>query len=140
MNRVFVDTSAWYAAAAGDDASHDRAVRLLSDHAGRLATTDHVLVETWAIARYRRNPYLADALVRTIMDQRLVEVLTATPDDVRAALRIGRLFSDQDFSMTDRTSWVVMERHGIEEAIAFDADFAVYRYGLGLRRAFTVYR
>ena len=51
-----------------------------------------------------------------------------------------RLFSDQDFSMTDRTSWAVMERHGIEEAIAFDVDFAVYRYGLGLRRAFTVHR
>ncbi len=33
-----------------------------------------------------------------------------------------------------------MERYGIEEAIAFDADFAIYRYGLGLHRAFNVYR
>ena len=140
MNRVFVDTSAWYAAAAENDASHQRAVRLLSDHAGRLATTDHVLVETWALIRYRRNLNLADSLIKTMMGHSLVEVLTATPDDIRTALRIGELFSDQEFSMIDRTSWAVMERHAIEEAIAFDADFAVYRYGVGLRRAFTVHR
>ena len=140
MTRIFVDTSAWYAAAASDDVSHDRAVRLLSDHARRLTTTDHVLVETWAVARSRRNRTAADALLETILGRNLSEVLTATPDDIRMALRIGELFGDQDFSMVDRTSWAVMERHGIEEAVALDADFAVYRYGPGLRRAFTVHR
>lgn len=30
--------------------------------------------------------------------------------------------------------------YGIQEAVSFDADFAVYRYGPGLGRAFTVYR
>ena len=48
MSRVFVDTGAWYALAAPDDASHGRAVALLDEHAGHLITTDHVLVETWA--------------------------------------------------------------------------------------------
>ena len=42
--------------------------------------------------------------------------------------------------MADGTTWAVLERHGIEEAVAFDADFAVYRYGPGLRRAFIVHR
>ena len=126
--------------AASDDLSHDRAVRLLGNHAGRLTTTDHVLVETWAIARSRHSRTAADALLETILGRNLSEVLTATPDGIRMALRIGELFSDQDFSMVDRTSWAVMERHGIEEAVAFDADFAVYRYGPGLRRAFTVHR
>ena len=140
MTRVFVDTSAWYAAAANDDVSHERAVRLLSDHARRLTTTDHVLVKTWVLARNRRSRVAADSLVETIMGRNLAEVLAATPDDIRMALRIGELFSDQDFSIVDRTSWAVMERHGIEEAVAFDADFAVHDYGPGLRRAFTVYR
>ena len=40
VSRVFVDTSAWYALAAADDRSHERAVRLLSEHQGRLATTE----------------------------------------------------------------------------------------------------
>lgn len=135
-----MDTSAWYAAAASDDVSHERAVHLLSDHGGLLSTTDHVLVETWVLARNRRGRAAADSLVETIMGRNLAEVLTATPDDIRMALRIGELFSDQDFSIVDRTSWAVMERYGIEEAVAFDVDFAVYRYGPGLRRAFTVHR
>lgn len=33
-----------------------------------------------------------------------------------------------------------MERHGIDEAVSFDADFAIYRYGPGLSRAFTIHR
>ncbi len=140
MTRVFVDTGAWYALGASDDLSHDRAAALLSEHSGRLATTDHVLVETWAVARNRRHRAAADTLISTILEKDLAEVLTATPQDILAALRIGELFSDQEFSMIDRTSWALMERYGIEESVSFDADFAVYRYGPGLRQAFTVHR
>ncbi len=140
MTRVFVDTGAWYALGATADFSHDRAVALLSEHAGRLATTDHVLVETWAIARSRHHRGAADELVSTIVNGNLAEVLTATPQDIATALQIGERFSDQDFSMVDRTSWAVMERYGIEEAVSFDADFAVYRYGPRLRQALTIYR
>jgi len=41
---VFVDTSAWYAAADIDDAGHQRAARRLEEFAGSLLTSDHVLV------------------------------------------------------------------------------------------------
>lgn len=140
MTRVFVDTGAWYALGASADLSHDRAVALLSEHAGRLATTDHVLVETWAIARSRHHRVAADELVATILKGNLADVLTATPQDIAAALETGERFNDQAFSIVDRTSWAVMERYGIQEAVSFDADFAVYRYGPGLRQAFTVYR
>ena len=135
-----MDTGVWYALAASDDVSHERAVAVLGAHAGRLATTDHVLVETWAVARSRRDRATADALVATILGHNLADMLTATPEDVRAALRIGELFGDQDFSIVDRTSWAVMERHGIDEAASFDVDYAVYRYGPGLSRAFTIHR
>jgi len=140
MTSVFVDTGAWYALGASTDLSHERAVALLGEYAGRLATTDHVLVETWAVARSRHHRAAADELVATIVNRNLADVLTATPQDISAALHIGERFSDQDFSMVDRTSWAVMERYGIQEAVSFDADFAVYRYGTGLRQALTIYR
>ena len=139
MTLVFVDTSAWYALSASNDVSHERAVAVLGEHAGRLATSDHVLVETWFVASSRRNPSAADALVATILSGNYAEVLTATPEDLRSALRIGEVFGDQTFSMIDRTSWAVMERHGIDEAVSFDIDFLVYRYGPGRRQAFTVH-
>ena len=140
MSRVFVDTSAWYALVAADDASHRRAVALLGEHQRRLANTDHVLIETWAVARNRRHRAAADELVATILERRVAEVLTATPQDILTALRISESFADQDFSMVDRTSWAVMERCGITEAVAFDIDFSVYRFGPGLHQALTVHR
>ncbi len=140
MTPVFVDTSAWFAVASTADACHARASELLGAHAGRLVTTDHVLVETWAVAYSRQHRHAADTLVNHIFEGRLAEVLTATPADITAALRIGKAFSDQDFSLIDRTSWAVMERHEIDQVISFDIDFAAYRYGPDRRRAFTIHR
>ncbi len=139
MSQVFVDTSAWYALAATDDHSHERAVRLLGEHQGRLTTTDHVLVETWVVARSRRHRSAADELIAKILDDNVAEVLTATPGDIVSALRIGEIFADQDFSLIDRTNWAVMERCGISEAVAFDIDFSVYRFGPSLSQAFTIH-
>jgi len=140
VSRVFVDTSAWYALAATDDASHQRAVLLFGEHQGRLVTTDHVLVETWAVVRSRRHRVAADELLATILNRNVAEVLAATAHDIAAGLLIGETFADQDFSMVDRTSWALMERCGIVEALAFDIDFLVYRFGSGLQEAFTVHR
>jgi predicted nucleic acid-binding protein len=49
---LFVDTSAWYAAADRSDTSHDRAKEVLTV-GETLVTTDHVLVETWVLLRHR---------------------------------------------------------------------------------------
>ncbi len=43
---LFVDTSAWYAAADAGDISNSRAKAILSSEEN-LVTSDHVLVETW---------------------------------------------------------------------------------------------
>ena len=47
-------------------------------------------------------------------------------------------FADQDFSLADRTSWAVMQRLGIHDAISLDQDFRVYRFGPGRQRRFNV--
>ena len=88
----------------------------------------------------RRHRSAADELIATILEDNVAEVLTATSNDIVSALRIGEIFADQDFSMIDRTSWAVMERCGISEAVAFDIDFSVYRFGPNLSQAFTIHR
>jgi predicted nucleic acid-binding protein len=40
--------------------------------------------------------------------------------------------------VVDRTSFAVMQRLGIQRVAAFDADFAVFRFGPGRRRAFDI--
>jgi uncharacterized protein len=51
---------------------------------------------------------------------------------------MGEAFADQDFSIADRTSFAVVHRLGLEHAVSFDADFAIYRFGPKRTRAFEV--
>ena len=136
---VFVDTSAWYAAADGGDTSHTRAVELLSAFTGQLLTSDHVLVETWFLASSRLGYEVAERLVTGIRNG-IARIEATGTADLEAAASIGETFADQEFSIVDRTSWAVMQRLGLDEAISFDRDFAIYRFGPQRRRAFVVHR
>ena len=135
---VFVDTSAWYAAADVDDAGHERAARRLQEFAGGLLTSDHVLVETWFLAARRLGIETAEQLVNGIR-MGIARVEPAIIADLEVAARIGEDFADQDFSLVDRTSWSIMQRLGVHEAVSLDADFSVFRFGRDRNRAFTVY-
>jgi len=135
---LFVDTSVWYAAADSADASTERAKEILT--AGDpLVTTDHVLVETWTLLRWRIHKGAAEAFWEGIR-RGVASMETVGPADLQAAWTMGRDFPDQDFSLVDRTSFAVMERLGLERAASFDSDFAVFRWGLRRDRAFEVIR
>ena len=135
---LFVDTSAWYAAADAGDRSHRRAAEILV--AGeRLVTTDHVMLESWLLLRHRLSRAAAERFWGGLRAG--VAAIECVGDaDLEVAWAIGQAFSDQDFSVADRTSFAVMQRLGIERAAAFDDDFAVYRYGPNRRQAFVVVR
>lgn len=135
---LFVDTSVWYAAADTSDASNERARATLS--AGELlVTTDHVVVETWTLLRWRIHREAAEVFWGGLRAG-VANLEAVGPADLQAAWTIGRDFPDQDFSLVDRTSFAVMERLGVERAASFDDDFAVYRWGPGRRRSFVILR
>ncbi len=135
---VFVDTSAWYAAADRGDAHHARAVERLSEFSRELVTSDHVLIETWFLAANRLGVDIAETLVTAIRSGR-ARVEAATVADLEIATQIHDAFNDQQFSIVDRTSWSIMQRLGVHEAISFDRDFLIYRFGRNRRQAFTVH-
>jgi uncharacterized protein len=135
---VFVDTSAFYAAVDEEDSHYDRARDLLASGEA-LVTTDHVLVECWLLMQRRLGAAVANrywSLVRA--GAATIEHVASA--DLDAAWAIGERFPDQPFSIVDRTSFAVMERLGVHRAVAFDDDFAVYRFGPRRERAFEVLR
>jgi predicted nucleic acid-binding protein len=135
---LFVDTSAWYAAVDSSDASNARAKTILAG-GEPLVTTDHVLVETWTLLRYRIRRQVAERFWEGLRrGVAVVEPVTAA--DLEAAWQIGVSFRDQDFSIVDRTSFAVMRRLGIDRAASFDDDFAIFRFGPNRRHAFTILR
>jgi predicted nucleic acid-binding protein len=137
--RAFVDSSAFYAAADDGDRSNARSRELFSQDSQRLLTTDHVIIESWLLLQRRLGAAAAEQFWGAIRGgAAAVEHVTAT--DLEAAWAIGERFPDQSFSIVDRTSFAVMERLAIHRAIAFDDDFAVYRFGPRRDRAFEVLR
>jgi uncharacterized protein len=134
---LFVDTSAWYAAADRSDRSHEKAKRVLSDP-DELVTTDHILIETWSLLHHRIGRKPALAFWERLGDVAMIESVTGA--DLEVARQIAVAWSDQDFSIVDCTSFAVMQRLGIRRAASFDDDFAVFRFGPGRRLAFDVVR
>ena len=137
MSPVFVDTSIWYAAADDGDASNETARGLITEHAGRLVTSDLVLAELWNLVNARIGHGIANRVVAAVVGG-VARVECTTGADLEAAEAVAAVFDDQSFSLTDRTSWALMERLAITDALALDADFRIYRYGPQRRQAFAV--
>ena len=135
---IFVDSSAWYAAADRSDRSNGRAKHLLATEEP-LVTSDHVLVETWRLIHHLISTNAAETFWDGLRSGVAIVEQTNSAD-LEAAWAIGERFPDQDFSLVDRTSFALMERLGISRVITFDRDFAIYRYGRGRRFAFEVLR
>jgi predicted nucleic acid-binding protein len=133
---LFVDTSIWYAAADSSDRSNAQAKAVLASGEAFIAS-DHVLIETWTLIRYRIGRKAADRFWQGLRDG-VATIETVGPADLEAAWQIGVSWRDQDFSIVDRTSFAVMRRLGIDRAASLDHDFAVFRFGPNRRQAFTV--
>lgn len=134
---AFVDTSIWYAAVDESDTEQELARSLLSQHEDSLVTSDHVLVELWNLVKVRSHHSAAHRAVSAIHASR-ARIECTTDADLQAAETIRQQFDDQAFSLTDRTSWALMERLGITEALSLDDHYRIYRYGPERRRAFRV--
>ena len=135
---LFVDTSAWYAAADSSDRGNSRAVAVLSS-SEPLVTTDHIMIETWLLLRHRLNRHAAEQFWDGLRAG-VASIEPVTAADLEVAWAVGPTFPDQDFSIVDRTSFAVMQRLGIQRVATFDDDFAVFRYGRDRNRAFEVVR
>lgn len=133
---LFVDTSIWYAAADSSDESNARAKEILKSGEA-LVTSDHVLVETWTLLHHKIHRKAAERFWDGLRSGvALMEAVTLA--DLEVAWGIGSSWSDQDFSLVDRTSFALMRRLGIERVASLDQDFAVFRFGPKRSRSFTV--
>jgi len=120
----FVDTSFWVALFFERDANHQAARALWRGRTGPLLSTNHVLGETWTFLRRRRGH--ADAV-------RAIGALTASPR--LSLLRVEETAEDEawdwlqrhderEYSFVDATSFAVMRRRRLRDALAFDGDYA----------------
>ncbi len=126
---IFVDTSAFLAVENRKDACHQRARRFMDTclkGGETLVTTDYVLDESYTIIRLRAGHAVAVDFGEGVRRSRFMRVESVTSEIIDEAWRLFKKYGDHEFSFTDCTSFVVMERLTIAAAFAFDDDFQEY--------------
>ena len=130
MKRVFVDTGAFFALLVSEDRNSSPAKELFERAAlegWRLVTTNAVVTETYSLllVRTRERRMKALAFLDALM-QSGVRVERVRASDEARGIELVRQQRDKNYSLCDAYSFVVMQRLGIAEVMAFDRHFREY--------------
>jgi uncharacterized protein len=130
--RTLIDTSAYFALIDRDDAYNTRANAVITAVRGRLYTTNYILAETHALLLKRLGrSHATRFIVQAERDP--TNLIRVRKSDELRAIEIITIHDDKDYTLTDATSFAVMERLGITTAFTFDRHFAQYGFAvLGL--------
>lgn len=122
----FLDTSFVLAVLNTRDQWHSKAVYLqekIETAKQTLITTEFVLTEIadgLSTVKFRE---LGAAAIRSLIDDKLVTVVPASPNLFRAALNLFESRKDKTWGLTDCSSFIVMTDLGITDALTTDDDF-----------------
>lgn len=123
MHTYFVDTAHWLALVSPRDSWNSTAKKLAASLTGRFVTSDFVLLEVAdglaAHGASREAVRIAD-FVRKKTEIHLVK---ASPDVLKKAWDLYNRRADMSWSLTDCTSFVIMEQMEISEALTADRHF-----------------
>src|SRR5690606_13994039 len=120
---IFVDTRGWYAAYVPTDPHHEEVKPLIAEASTRLVTTDDVLPESLTLLRVRREQQRALVLGANLIAQDAAERIHVSVEDLQRAWSVFSTYRDKEWIFVDCTSYVVMQRLGIREAISLDQHF-----------------
>ena len=133
MPQVFIDSSAWIAILNTNDAHHIQAGelyrQLLKNHYS-LVTTSLVLSETQIFLRRRISYDVAMNFLTSVNESARIKVIFPDLSIERQAKQMLRQFADQDFSLADVVSFVVMKEMKIMQAFAYDGHFSTAGFEL----------
>jgi len=120
----FADTSFWFALQERRDGHHGEASSLAHSGRGRVVTSNHVIGETWTLLRRRSSHRAAAGFLDRVHALPRMEALFVDDEIEKDAWRWLRRHDERPYSFVDATSFALMRRHRIREALAFDGDFS----------------
>ena len=89
-----------------------------------MLTTNHVVGESWTFLRRRQGHVAARAFVDTVERSSRVTILHVEEEVEREAWAWLRRHDERVYSFVDATSFAVMRKLGVLDALAFDGDFS----------------
>lgn len=123
MNAVFADTSFYVALLSPRDTHHARAESLARTIHGPVVTTEYVLLEvaTFFSSAKHRATFLA--LARVLKNDPATKIVPGSADLWQRGLTLFGERMDKDWSLTDCTSFVVMQGLDLRDALTTDHHF-----------------
>jgi uncharacterized protein len=108
------------------DPHHEMALELLrAVGTRRVVATNHIRGETWTWLRYKRWHAKAVEFIDSVGgDGQRIQIARVSEELEAEALRWLRQHDEREYSFVDATSFAYMRAKGIQEALAFDGDFA----------------
>ena len=132
MNKaVFIDTGAWFAGIVKNDQYHQKAMkrrnRLLKENV-RFITTNLVIHESTMLLERKVSKKEAIKFLKAIIKDPLVEIVHIDESTEMAGYMLYQKYKDQDFSIADCISFVVMKQYQISRCFTFDHHFSTMGY------------
>ena len=122
---AFVDTSFWIAEAITRDSRHADAVALADRFRDAPAVTSNlVLGETWTLLSHRLGHFHAVRWLDRLRKEVVVRIERVEAELESEAWEWLRAHDKRPYSFVDATSFALMRKLRIREALAFGGDFA----------------
>lgn len=130
MNTVFADTYYFLALLSSQDAGHAAAVDFNRGFRGLIVTSDWIVLEVADAFASRKKRGNVGRLSSVIQRSNAYNVVRANSFDFERGLRLYQERPDQDWSLTDCLSFIIMQELGITDAITTDRHFAQAGFNL----------
>ena len=131
--KIFVDTGAWLALHDKQDQFHLQAIEArarIEKEKIELITSDFIFDESLTFIRYRSSHDAAVLFGSSLLQSSIVTIISVDRELLHLAFELFRKYRDQDFSLTDCTSFVLMKRLKLTTCFTFDSHFAHMGYTL----------
>ena len=120
---IFVDTGGWFGSIVPTDENHEKARGWFLQNREPLITSNYVTDETLTLFKARGEYERALQIGEQFFSGSLTSVYDLSSEDIIETWKTFKHYSDKDWSFTDCSSKVVMEKLGINCAFAFDTHF-----------------
>ncbi len=118
---IFVDTSAWIASVIKRDSLHPQTIAVMNElksKDAKLITTENVLFEFANALSSVRHAYID--VIRTLSN---LEIISSSEDLFEKSLTLYRDRNDKEWSLTDCSSFIVMQEKPMIYAFTSDKHF-----------------
>ncbi|MEJ6951415.1 type II toxin-antitoxin system VapC family toxin [Natronospora cellulosivora (SeqCode)] len=128
--KIFVDTSAWFALMYKMDRDFERissVYNTLLTNNNSFITTNHIIGETYTLMRYKinENSTLAFDFLNIIESSLRINKIFVTEELEKKACEYLKRYKDRKFSFVDASSFALMEKNNLRYALTLDEHFSV---------------